>query len=133
MYQVPAQGDVDTKITGTLWKSLTTHLHEEDTRSMLPVGRAGLTSKELSMIQPHFVENVLASAGSANCPFCLQGRESRFHWRHECTQSQDRFLQLYQAVSKELARGGPAFWLTLTMSCWRPSRVAPSLLSCLTW
>ena len=57
-----------------------------------------------------FIKNVMASAGSDDCPFCHQGHESRLHWRHEFTQSENGFLQLYQAVPKDLATAGPAFW-----------------------
>ena len=78
------------------------------------LGRADLTSKELSMILlcegATFINNVLTTVGSEGCPFCVHGRESRFHWRHECTQSQLGFLQLYQAVSKELATTRPLLW-----------------------
>ena len=113
--RLAAQGDVDAARTSTLWNSLPTHLHEEATRSML--GRAGLTSKELSMILhcegAKLIKNVMTYAGSDDCPFCHQGRESRFHWRHECTQSENGFLQLYQAVSKDLATAGPEFWFDL--------------------
>ena len=61
--RLAAQGDVDATRTEALWKSLPTHLHEEAVRSML--GRAGLTSKELSRIQhcegAKFIKNVMAS------------------------------------------------------------------------
>ena len=80
--RLAAQDDVDATRTEVLWKSLPTPLHEEAVRSML--GRGGLTSKDLSRI-PHcegakFIKNVMASAGCDDCPFCPEGRESRYHW-----------------------------------------------------
>ena len=114
--RLAAQDDVDATRTEVLWKALPTPLHEEAVRSML--GRGGLTSKDLSRI-PHcegakFIKNVMASAGCDDCPFCPEGRESRYHWRHECAQAADGFLRMYQAVSKDLATAGPAFWFDPT-------------------
>ena len=79
--RLAAQDDVDATRTEVLWKSLPTPLHEEAVRSML--GRGGLTSKDLSRIRhcegAKFIQNVMASARSDDCPFCLEGRESRYH------------------------------------------------------
>jgi len=40
----------------------------------------------------------------------MKGPESRYHWRHECTQSRPGFLHTYAVISHVLAGCGPTLW-----------------------
>ena len=90
-------GDVNAVETSKIWKTLSVPLHDTVLQSIL--GRSGLTSQELVSV-PHcsghtFINNIQRLTDTQGCPFCLTGPESKYHWRHECSQSKPSFLHSY--------------------------------------
>jgi len=110
--RLTACGDVDATETSKIWKTLPGPLHDTAVQSIL--GRSGLTSHELASV-PHcsgaaFIYNIQKLTDNNECPFCMKGPESRYHWRHECTQSRPGFLHKYTVISHVLAACGPTLW-----------------------
>ena len=107
--RLTACGDVDATETSKIWKTLQEPLHDTAVQSIL--GCSGLTSQELASI-PHcsgaaFICNIQKLTDNQGWPFCMKGPESRYHWRHECTQSRPGFLHTYTVISHVLAACGP--------------------------
>jgi len=105
-------GDVSAVKTSKIWTTLSVLLHDTVVQSIL--GRSGLTSQELVSVPrcsgPTFINNIQKLTDTQGCPFCLTGPESRYHWRHECSQSKPGFLHTYVAIPHVLAGCGPTLW-----------------------
>jgi len=96
--------DVDATGTSKIRKTLPGPLH--DTAVQYP-GTLGLDKPGIGL-GPTLFRGYLHLQHSetdrhSGCPFVLKGPESRYHWRHECTQSRPGFLHTYAAISHVLA------------------------------
>jgi len=110
--RLTACGDVDATETSKIWKTLPGPLRDTAVHSIL--GRSGLTSQELASVShclgAAFICNIQKLTGNKGCPFCMKGPESRYNWRHECTQSKPEFLHTYAVISHVLAACGRTLW-----------------------